>query len=46
VEGGIVWRKELLDQLTAARSAILRHKPEAIVTLATTTLSISRRLHI
>jgi arginase len=33
VEGGIVWRKELLDQLTAARAAILRHKPEAIVTL-------------
>jgi arginase len=33
VEGGIVWRKDLLDQLTAARSAILRHKPEAIVTL-------------
>jgi len=33
VDGSIVWREELLDQLTVARSAILRHKPEAIVTL-------------
>jgi arginase len=33
VHGGIVSRGALLDQLTAARSAILRHKPEAIVTL-------------
>ena len=33
VEGGIVSRAALLDQLHAARSAILRHKPEAIVTL-------------
>jgi arginase len=33
VEGGIVSRAALLDQLQAARSAILRHKPEAIVTL-------------
>jgi arginase len=33
VEGGIVWREALLHQITAARSAILRHKPEAIVTL-------------
>jgi arginase len=33
VDGGIVSREALLDQLTAARSAIARHKPEAIVTL-------------
>jgi arginase len=33
VDRGIVSRQALLDQLTAARSAILRHKPEAIVTL-------------
>src|SRR5215472_18282545 len=32
-DGGIVSREALLDQVTAARSAILRHKPEAIVTL-------------
>jgi arginase len=33
VECGIVSREALLDQLTAARSAIARHQPEAIVTL-------------
>jgi arginase len=33
VDGGIVSREALLDQLTAARSAIARHQPEAIVTL-------------
>ena len=33
VDDGIVWREALLDQITAARSAILRHNPEAIVTL-------------
>jgi len=32
-DGGMVSREALLDQFTAARSAILRHKPEAIVTL-------------
>ena len=33
VDGSIVSREALLDQLTAARSAIARHQPEAIVTL-------------
>ena len=33
VDGGIVSREALLYQLTAARSAIARHQPEAIVTL-------------
>ena len=33
VDGGIVSREALLDQLTAARSVIARHQPEAIVTL-------------
>src|ERR1700757_1739965 len=33
VAGGIASREALLNQLNAARSAILRHKPEAIVTL-------------
>ncbi|KKX26247.1 arginase family protein [Rhizobium sp. LC145] len=33
VEQGIVSRKPLLDQLAAARSAIARHDPDAIVTL-------------
>ena len=33
VDGSITSRGALLDQLTAARSAIVRHKPEAIVTL-------------
>jgi arginase len=32
-EAGIVSRTALLDQLHAARSAILKHKPDAIVTL-------------
>ena len=33
IDRGIVSREALLDQLTAARSAIARHQPEAIVTL-------------
>ncbi|OHV79446.1 arginase family protein [Rhizobium sp. LCM 4573] len=33
VEQGIVSREPLLDQLAAARSAIARHNPDAIVTL-------------
>jgi len=33
IDGGITSREALLDQLNAARSAIVRHKPEAIVTL-------------
>jgi len=33
IDGGIVSRGALLDQLAAARSAIARHHPDAIVTL-------------
>ena len=33
IDRGITSREALLDQLNAARSAIVRHKPEAIVTL-------------
>lgn len=33
IDAGITSREALLDQLNAARSAIVRHKPEAIVTL-------------